>query len=181
MLGYALGRQYPRRARYSVTAGDIGILQLTSLLGVAAGAIPFVDRDSVDDRALAGALTAGLLAGVAVGDVTLVRRYDHTEAEAWRVKLGALAGGLLGGAVVVLAETNASTGFSLVIAGAIGGTYLAERVVAPERDRSRLAALPSSAARIARRDDGRVQVDVAGTLMTVLGMPGRYELMRLRF
>jgi hypothetical protein len=179
VAGYALGRQYPRKARYRVTAGDIGILQLTGLLGVGASAIPFIDADSVNGRALAGALTAGLLGGVLIGDLTLVRRYDHTESEAWRVKLGALAGGLLGGGVVVLAEPDAQAGFAMVVAGAIGGMILAERFVAPERANARPSALPSRGD--ARGSAARVSFDPSGLVAAASGMPGRYPVVGIRF
>lgn len=133
VAGYALGRFYPRRAGYRVTAGDIGMLQLTGVLGVGLAAIPFIDVDNVNEKAVAGSLTAGLLAGVLVGDLVYVRRFDHSEAESWRVKLGALAGGLLGGAAWVLTRPEPQGGFAMLVSGTVAGTVLGQRLVRPER------------------------------------------------
>jgi hypothetical protein len=179
VAGYMLGRQYPRRAGYRVTSGDIGTLQLTALLGIGVSAIPFVRNTDVDERAFAGALTAGMLGGVLVGDLVLVRRFDHTEGEAWRVKLGALAGGLLGGAVVVLAEPSASGGVALVTAGAIVGTFLGERVVSPARDGSRRAEVPATGS--ARGFASRVSVDPTGLVAAFAGVRGSFPVAQIRF
>jgi len=177
--GYALGRQYPRRASYRVTSGDIGVMHLTALLGIGASAIPFIDEPDLNERALAGSLTAGMFGGLLVGDLALVRRYDHSETEAGRVFLGAIAGGLLGGGVLVLTEADPKTSVALIVAGAIGGTILAERVVGPPRDGSRQAALPSRSG--LSRLASRVALDPAGLVAALAGMRGAFPVAQVRF
>ena len=137
IAGYALGPLYPRHANYRVTAGDVGIMRITSVLGVAAAAIPFVDRDSLNERTLAAALTGGLVAGILAGDIFFVRPFDHTESDVGRVGLGALAGSLLGGAIAVLSEPDASGAMAWITGGAIVGTIAADRMIAPTRSSSR--------------------------------------------
>jgi hypothetical protein len=132
LIGYPLGLQYPRRAPYRVTAGDVDLLSLTGALGVMAGSIPVI-RESPDAKSIAAALTIGGWLGVVAGDRLLARPFDHTEPEAWRVKLGALAGALVGAAGAVLAEPNATITMSFVTAGGILGTFVADRLVTPAR------------------------------------------------
>ncbi|HKS05846.1 MAG TPA: hypothetical protein VJR92_06000 [Gemmatimonadaceae bacterium] len=137
IAGYALGPLYPRRAGYRVTAGDVGMLRITSVLGVAAASIPFIDRDRLNERTLAGALTGGLVAGILAGDIFFVRPFDHSESDVGRVGLGALAGALLGGGIAVLSEPDASGAMALITGGAIAGTFITDRTLSPTRSSAR--------------------------------------------
>lgn len=93
--GYPLGLRYVRRAAYRVTAGDVGTLVTAELLGTAAAGLLVVDTDA-PEQAVSGVLTAGFGLGALVGDRALVRRFDHTEAEARLLLLGTVAGSLIG-------------------------------------------------------------------------------------
>lgn len=133
VAGYVLGPSYPRRARYTVTAGDIQMLRLGAMLGVMTSAVPIAGGGS-DPRVAAGLLTAGLVAGTLAGDLIFVRPYDHTQSDAALVSLGALAGGLMGIALPVAAESgNGTIYMSTATLGAILGTLAAEHLIQPRR------------------------------------------------
>jgi hypothetical protein len=132
VAGYALGVKYPRIAPYRVTSGDVDALNITTAIGVLAGAIPHL-RNDPDDRALAASLTGGGLAGLLLGERLLAKRFDHTEADTWRLWLGAIGGGLVGAGLGILGETNATIGVSLTTVGASTGVWLAHRLISPER------------------------------------------------
>ncbi|HEX7019192.1 MAG TPA: hypothetical protein VF159_04230 [Gemmatimonadaceae bacterium] len=133
IAGYMLGPSYPRRAQYTVTAGDIQMLRLGALLGVMTAGTPIIDA-KVGHRAASAILTAGLVAGVWAGDRVFVRPYDHTQSEASLVSLGAVAGGLMGIALPLAARSGSGTLYMLMgTGGAILGTLGAEQMVAPRR------------------------------------------------
>ncbi len=136
VAGYALGVKYPRIAPYRVTSGDVDALYITTAIGVLAGAIPHFKNDP-DERALAASLTGGGLAGLLLGERLLARRFDHSEADTWRLWLGAIGGGLMGAGVGILAESNATVGVSLTTVGASAGVWLAHRLISPERASSK--------------------------------------------
>ena len=130
-LGYPAGLRYVRTAPYRVTAGDVGTLFTSELLGVATAGTLIADS-RLDGKVVAGVLTAGFAAGAIIGDRLLVRPYDHTTAEARLVNFGALAGGLIGVAIPVIASSdNASVTLGLATAGAILGTILTENLIQP--------------------------------------------------
>jgi hypothetical protein len=137
LAGYGLGRMYVRRASYNVTPGDIRMMHVTGGLGVAAALIPFVGGDDVSARSVASTLTAGMLAGTLIGDLVYTRKFDHTESESWRVALGAIAGGLVGDAALVLTDAEARAGWSMVVSGSLLGTIITHKIVRPDRDSRR--------------------------------------------
>lgn len=137
LAGYGLGRQYVRHASYNVTPGDIRMMHVTGALGVAASLIPFFGADDVSSRSLGSALTAGLLTGTVIGDLVYTRKFDHTDSESWRVVLGAVAGGLVGGAALVLTDAEAQAGWSMVVSGSLLGTIITHKIVKPARDSKR--------------------------------------------
>ena len=134
VLGYALGPQYPRRANYTVTRGDIQVTEVASALGAAIGLTPFV-RDNVDNSAQAmfAVSTATMLAATYLGERLWARKYDHSSWDAGQTRLGALAGILMGSAATVLAEPNVQTGYGLVVGGATLGAILGHNLAKPER------------------------------------------------
>ena len=156
LAGYLLGPAYPRRAPYAVTAGDVRLLPIGALLGALAGATPFADAE--DSKVIAAGATLGGVAGVWLADRVWAVPYDHGSGDVTQTWLGTIAGGLLGGAAVVLAEPdNAFPALALVtaggIAGAAGGHSLASprkaapRVslrITPERGVLALAGVPGS-------------------------------------
>jgi hypothetical protein len=132
-LGYFGGMRYPRRAGYTVTAGDVQLLRLGGLIGVMAGVTMFADTD-VSENAGWALATAGWLGGIVAADRALARPFDHSEGDARLVQLGAVAGAVLGAIPPVLARSdNAQFILGSVTAGAIVGTLGAVRMVGVRR------------------------------------------------
>jgi hypothetical protein len=175
VLGYFIGPAYPRSVRYTVTKGDIQLMDLAALLGAAAAVIPIASNDEADSRLASGLLTGGGLAGLWLGDRLFVRRYDHTESDARLVALGAIAGGLIGAAAPVLAESENGT-FILgsVTLGAVVGTIGAEKLVNPR------VARPDPR-RTSSRDGRGLRLDLGSAALAALGRPGVYPIARLTF
>jgi hypothetical protein len=175
VVGYFLGPAYPRSVRYTVTKGDIRLLDLAALLGAMTAVIPIASNEDADSRLASALLTAGGLVGLWAGDRLFVRRYDHTESESRLVALGALAGGLIGAAVPVLAESENGT-FILgsVTLGAIVGTIGAESLVNPRVARPDVR-------RTGSRDGRGLRLDLCGAALAALGRPGVYPIARLTF
>jgi hypothetical protein len=175
VIGYFTGPTYPRSVRYNVTKGDIQLIDLAALLGVMSAAIPIADNNDVDSRLASGLLTAGGLVGLWAGDRIFAQRYDHTESESRLVALGALAGGLIGAAIPVLAESESGP-FILgsVTLGAIVGTMGAERLVVPR------AARPDTRRSGASNAPG-LQLNLGAAAMAALRRPGVYQIGRITF
>jgi hypothetical protein len=182
-LGYPLGLRYVRGASYRVTAGDVGTLVTAELLalGVATTLIP----DNASDAATFGLLTAGFAAGAIAGDRLLVRPFDHTEAEARLLELGAGAGALMGLAIPVLAQSgDRQVNFAAMTIGGILGAVVSEGLLAPQRARSgELGAAPrrTGATREVHRERVSVRFAPEGAVMAGLGQRGRHPILSLSF
>jgi hypothetical protein len=182
-LGYPLGLRYVRNAPYRVTAGDVGTLVTTELLGlgVAATVLP----DNASDAATYGLLTAGFAVGAIAGDRLLVRPFDHTEAEARLLEIGAGAGALFGLAIPVLAvsESRQLTLGAMTIGGLLGAV-VAEGLLAPQRARAGERGDPAQRTG-ATLEAPQPRVDVrftpAGVVMAGLGQRGRHPVLSLSF
>jgi hypothetical protein len=174
LLGYGIGPVYPRNTRYTVTKGDIQLIDLAALLGGMVGAIPIAGDDHPDTRLASGLITAGGLVGLWAGDRGFARPFDHTESDSRLVGLGALAGGLLGAAVPVLTESdNGSFILGSVTLGAVLGTIGAESLVGPRtvRDQTRTGS-----------NNGReFRLNLGGAAMAALGRPGIFPIGRITF
>lgn len=131
IAGYLWGPAYPRRASYTVTAGDVRAMTLGTAIGVAAAATPFIDRGHVDGRVAAGALTAGGVIGALAGDRWLVRPRDHTESESTLLWTGAGVGAFVGGGVASIGNASAQPAWALAVGGALLGTIATEAAVRP--------------------------------------------------
>ena len=129
--GYMLGPRYPRHASYAVTAGDVRAMTVTTAIGLAAAAIPFVDQKGFDGRALSTSLAGGMLLGAAAGERLLVRPRDHTSSEATLLWTGAGVGAFLGGGVASLGDASARPAFALAVGGALLGTVATEAAIRP--------------------------------------------------
>lgn len=177
--GYLLGPRYPRRARYVVTAGDVKILWVGAVLGAAITASPIVDTN-VEPGVAFGLATAGMLGGIGLSEMTWVRRYDHSMGDVVQVWLGTIAGGLLGGAAVVLTSpSDASTIMSLITAGATIGAIGAHKLVRPPRASPRSARL--SEPESTRRAGARVEFTPMSVALALKKVPGVHPLLTLRF
>lgn len=179
--GYPLGLRYVRRARYRVTAGDIGTLVTTGALGIATGSV-FAAAGGVNDEALAGVFTAGYVAGVVAGERLLVRPYDHTEGEARLLLVGTVAGGLMGLALPVLGNAESGT-FVLgaMTAGGVLGAILTERLIEPRRATTGRGAFlqPSRESTALSRFD--VQFSPVSAMLAASGRKGNYSLVTIEF
>ena len=132
--GYPLGLRYVRTAPYRVTAGDVGAMFTSELLGLAAATTVIPDDPS--GATVFGLLTAGYAAGAILGDRLLVRPFDHTETDARLLGVGTAAGALMGLAVPLLAQADDARLWAA--AGTIGGVLGAiatESFIKPARAR----------------------------------------------
>ena len=176
VLGYPLGLAYTRRASYTVTAGDVSLINLGGLLGAAAAGTTIASSADLDGHVVGGVLTAGWLTGSVIAERTLVRRVDHTESEGSLVWLGALAGGLIGGAIPVLAESDDAAFITGAVSiGGILGTIGAESLLAP----ARAGALRTSMTPRSRAP--RLQLSPQNLVLAALGRSGRFVLGQVTF
>jgi hypothetical protein len=192
--GYLLGPSYPRRAAYTVTAGDVRAMALGAAIGVGAAATPFIDRQHVDGHVAAGVLTAGLLAGALAGDRWLVRPRDHTTSEATLLWTGAGVGLFVGGGVAVIGSAGPQPAWGLGVAGALLGAVATEAAVHPRPGGRRILSSRSgeqSAAASAASDDGiahevnarRTQItfDPIGAVFAATSRIGTFSVLRVSF
>jgi hypothetical protein len=179
--GYPLGLRYVRTAPYRVTAGDVGAMTTSELLGV--GVAATLMPDSPSSAAASAVLTAGYAAGAIIGDRYFVRRFDHTESDARLLGLGTSAGALMGLAIPSLSQSSSDRvrlGFATV--GGILGAMITESIISPPRanpgdhnDR-RTGALPTKpASRVDLRFNPQALV-MAGT-----GVKGSHSLVTIGF
>ena len=171
-LGYLLGYGYARRVPYNLTIGDVRTLWLGAGMG-ALGASSFLANVGAGNGTIAITLLGGALAGTVGADRFLVRRYDHSQNEAAFVSLGALAGGVMGVGVGVLAAGEADRSGALTRSfatlGAIGGVFMSERYLQTTRDAGRPSRL------------GSLELDPVGAIGAAVGAPGRHTLLRYTF
>lgn len=177
--GYLLGPRYPRSAKYTVTAGDVGMLWIGALLGSAATLTPFVG-EGVDDQARYAAATVGGLAGIVIADRAWVRPYNHSTADVTMMWLGTFAGALLGTGLLVLADaSDPQVVLGLVTTGAVLGAIAAHNFVRPtvagQRGASKITR-PSGWLR-----NAEVEFAPASLALTAAGVHGNHPLLSIRF
>lgn len=177
LIGYLWGPRYPRTARYAVTKGDVQLLTLGATLGVMAATTPIVDADPEPELGF-GIATAGLVGGIFAADRLLARPFDHTTSDATQIGLGALAGGLMGTAISVIAEPNATGTMALVTAGAIGGAILGHKLTAPRRAEARSSRMPQPGAHLG---DASIELNPMGLALSAAGVRGPHALLSVHF
>src|SRR5688572_30638059 len=168
LVGYPLGILYPKNSSYNVTPGDIQTLWPAALVGALAG-ISFLPESPKESHAWAAGTLGGIV-GVLAGDRFLVRRRDHSRTDAGRLTLGTVAGGLMGGGVAALIDTNLGDPqlvFALTTVGALTGMIVTERTIDPRRD--------------AGRQRVRVTFNPSGLAMLATGTQGMHSLFTVRF
>jgi hypothetical protein len=177
ILGYAIGPNYPRKAGYTVTRGDIQLLTLGAALGVMAAVTPIADGN-VDQQAGFAAATAGFLGGVLITERNWVRGFDHSTSDATQVGLGAIAGGLMGGALAILSKPSDSGTLGLVTGGGILGAMAGHSLARPARaGAQRLGVAPARG--LFRRT--RLELNPTELALSAGRVPGRHALVTLRF
>ena len=177
ILGYGLGPNYPRRAGYTVTRGDIQLLGLGATLGVLAAITPVVDNN-VGEQAGFAAATAGFLGGILITERNWVRGYDHTTSDATQVSLGAVAGGLMGGAVAVLSKPPPTPTMALISGGAILGAMAGHSLARPALAGARQVGLAPTRGPFR---GARLELNPAELALSAGRVPGQHALVTLRF
>lgn len=181
LLGYPLGLRYVRGASHTVTAGDVGTLGTSELIGVAAAASLL--SDSPEETTAFTLLTAGYLLGVIAGDRLWVKPYDFTVPEARLLQFGAIAGGLMGAAIPVLAQANdPQPVFAASAIGAMLGAMVSLNNIEPRRASARgVAPAPTRTGLVQPRARVEVQLTPQVAALAGLGHRGTYPLVSLRF
>lgn len=175
--GYAFGPNYPRRASYTVTRGDVQILSVSSILGAAVAFIPVFPEagDEPSDQVIFGSLSAGLLLGAYVGDRALVRKFDYSMSDATQIQLATAAGALMGGAIAVLTEPGNKGVMALLATGGILGAMGGQAFADPPRAGRRTS--------LSERRVGSAAVSFDPSALVLAGVrtPGRHALVSVRF
>jgi hypothetical protein len=178
-LGYPLGLRYVRGSPYRVTAGDVGAMFTSELLGL--GAAATLLPDSPKEETVYAALTAGYALGALAGDRFFVRPFDHTETDARLLALGTGAGAVMGLVVPVLAQSdNPQLIFGSATVGGIIGAIVTENLVKPDRAQpgERGERRTGSLGKSSRVD---VSFSAAGALLAGSGMRGTHSILSLTF
>ena len=178
LAGYAWGPNYPRRSSYTVTRGDVQMLNVGALLGAAAGLTPVLEADN--RRLGFGVTTAGMLAGIALADRFWVRQFDHSASDASQVWLGMLAGGLIGAGGLVLADADDPTAIlGTVTATMLAGAIAGQKLAAPTRaGGTRLGQVRWTHERLG---GAKLSLDPSALAMVASKVPGQHPLLRLTF
>jgi hypothetical protein len=177
-IGYPIGVRYPRRASYTVTAGDIEATSTAGLVGALIGASVLGGIDSPTGTQIAAYVSTGYLGGLLAGDVLLARPFDLTRSQANIVNIGAFAGALVGIAAPVLARSDSPVYiFGAAATGAaIGMAGLASSFPTPDATAQRSGRVQHE------RDEGaRFAVRLGGLAQTLGGVRGNHVLARLSF
>lgn len=154
-LGYALGPRYARRAAYNVTSGDVTTVFTSALLGgVTASAI---NGENGRGPARFAVATGGLLLGAFAADRGLVRKADRTAADGVLIQLGALAGGLIGGGLVTMADGGPRGVLAAAGVGGALGLLAADNIIKPAKDAGPLRGIMQTSS---RASEGRVQLSL---------------------
>ena len=178
IVGYPLGLRYARSRAYRVTAGDVGTLVVGEWLGASAIA-SLIPEDADSEQLVAALLTGGFVGGAIAADRLLARPFDYDESEIRLLQLGTLAGGVVGLAIPVLAESdNPQAIFIPATIGGILGAILTHSLIAPERARSARAMRSG-----ARSTHERVAVRFTpqNLLLARTGGRGLYPVLGLEF
>lgn len=124
--GYALARQD------AYTRGDADLLVLSGILGAHTGLALARFSDSENSRLYTGALMAGSILGLGVGQ-GLLRERDFSLNQSRIVLLSTVGGYLLGGATSLILEADSDQArLSLTLLGGLGGSWLTYRTFAGE-------------------------------------------------
>jgi hypothetical protein len=154
-VGYLLGPRYARRASYNVTAGDASVVLTTAAVG-AIGAFSLVPERSNQSTEF-GVATGGMLVGALLADRTLVRKRDRTSADGGLIRLGTLAGGLMGAGLAAMAESDRQPALAMSAVGGLLGLMGTEAILKPAPDAGPLRGIMQEAS---ARLDGRVFVSL---------------------
>lgn len=185
VVGFPLGVAYPRHAKYRVTAGDVNALQTAALIGTLYGAA--ATPKSARARELGIALGSTYAAGALLGDLAIARPFDLTTSEANIGTVGAIAGGLIGLAIPVLAKSDDNTlVFGAAAAGATLGFSAALAIANPLRaPHMRLSGMRFGDGQLRESAEHRSRLRINAMTSGLVGLiqrrPGVYPFLRITF
>jgi hypothetical protein len=175
IIGFPIGLAYPRHAGYLVTAGDAEAIGTSGFIG-AAWAAATLGRDPSPKR-VGATLALGYFGGGLIGSQVFARQFNLTRSQANILDVGAVAGGLVGLAIPVLADQN-NTG---AIMGAIaGGATLGAAILAGSFPLASKAGTPV-AGRLRRLGSAQFSLSPLSALALAGRSPGQYSLVNVRF
>jgi hypothetical protein len=173
-IGYLLGVRYPRVSSYAVTAGDLNAMQTSALVGGVVGAALISNGGGASDRQVGAAVGAGYIGGLLVGDAAIARPFDLTNADANLVTVGAVAGGVMGLAVPLAAQSDNA---ALIFGSVAGGAVLGMSVIFASTDFHQVGQRQGAV----DRGGGRLQIEPGALLGLATRTPGRYPLVHFSF
>ncbi|MDX9848043.1 MAG: hypothetical protein RBT74_13755 [Tenuifilaceae bacterium] len=115
-----------------ITHGDATIINTTGALGLHWTAVMMVTFEMNSARGIVGLMLAGASGGLAYG-IHKTKGYDYTRQQGNLISLGTYAGGLIGGGLGVLAESEEKGMLWLTALGATGGFLLSDYVLKENR------------------------------------------------
>jgi hypothetical protein len=175
IAGYVAGPAYPRRAPYTVTAGDVSMVKLGAVLGALTAITPFVTAD-IDPKVGVGILTAGWMGGAMVADRIAAKPFNHSQGDARMIFLGSLGGGLMGMALPIMTKSDNETFYmTATTGGAVLGAFITQSAMTPAREGQ--VSKPASSG----SNNARVQFSPEALAMTLARQPGMHSLLRIRF
>jgi hypothetical protein len=180
-IGYLLGVQYPRHVGYHVTAGDVEAVGTAGLIGTLAAGAALTQVDHASHRQIAGFLAPGFLAGAFIGDRTIARGLDLTEAQAGILNVGAGAGALIGAAIPLIGGARSTS--ATLSAAAVGAIVGVSGIAASFNTAGKDGAQSTGQFRSTRlgADGVRFAFGSSSLAAALLGVPGRHVLARLTF
>lgn len=173
-VGYPVGVWYPRHAGYSLTAGDVEAIGTSALIG-SLWAAATLGTDPGAAR-VGATLGLGYLGGAFVGERVIARSFNLTQTQANVLKVGALAGGLIGLAIPTLADEQS---LPLQAVTAAGGATLGMAALAASFPRS--TRVGSSLRSTRQVGSFGVSISPASAFAAATGVAGRHSLVRLSF
>jgi len=178
-IGYFAGLQYPRRAAYRVTAGDVEAVGTAGLIGTLAAGALVSNVHSPTHRQLAAFLAPGFLVGALIGDRVFARPLDLTESQAGVLNVGTGAGALIGAAIPVIVGSRDS--FAALSAGTIGAVLGAGIMTASFPSPDALHGLGHFRSSRFGATHPRFEVGTTSVAAILLGLPGRHTLAHVSF
>jgi hypothetical protein len=180
VFGYVLGVRYPRRASFKVTAGDMNAVQTAGLVGALYGGAALAAIHDRGPRRIGITMGSSYLAGIVVGNYAIARREDLSTSEANIATVGALAGGLIGLAVPVLAQSKDNS-LTLGAAGFGATIGMAATLGITKRNRGDGAARFQPSPRTRESRLGFTAPSAGALVGLVARAPGHYSLLRVTF
>lgn len=153
VAGLPLGVQYPRRAPYVLTAGDLWAMRVPQAIGAGAG-LSLASAGKSSGRGLVLGMTLGYLAGAVAGDRLIAKPYDFTVWQAGLLGTGATVSLFAASALLSNAPTRDASGAIALLTGAsalgawatgalldlkpgrVAGRGVGDASAAPARDRA---------------------------------------------